>query len=181
VRAPVGGTILEQEVSSGQVIASATSSASGGTSLLKMRTSAASAASAGGESDVGNVRVGQPASVTVEAFPQRTFQGLVEKIEPQAVVQQSVTMFPVLISISNEAGLLLPGMNGEVSMLVDQRSQVLAVPVDAVRSVRELPSVASALGISVDTLRAQVDRQVQARASRRWPRASSGPSPPARA
>ena len=54
------------------------------------------------------------------------------------MVQQSVTMFPVLISISNEQGLLLPGMNGEVTMLVDERDDVLAVPLDAVRSVREL-------------------------------------------
>src|SRR2546428_3730077 len=90
------------------------------------------------ESDIGKVRPGQEATVLADAYPQRTFQGLVEKIEPQAVVQQSVTMFPVLVSISNEAGLLLPGMNGEVSMLVDQRSQVLAGPGDARPSVREL-------------------------------------------
>ena len=46
-----------------------------------------------------------------------------EKIEPQAVVQQSVTMFPVLVTLQNLEGLLKPGMNGETSVLVDQRDE----------------------------------------------------------
>jgi len=90
--------------------------------------------------------------VQVDAYPQRPFRGMVEKIEPQAVVQQSVTMFPVLVSISNEDGVLLPGMNGEVTVVVDQRNDAVAVPLDAVRTVRELPAVAKALGLNADSL-----------------------------
>jgi len=168
VRAPVAGTVLEQVVTAGQVISSATSSVSGGTSLLKMADlSRIRLRALVSETDIGGVRPGQAATVTVDAFPQRPFQGQVEKIEPQAVVQQSVTMFPVLISISNEDGLLLPGMNGEVSMLVDQRMGALAVPLDAVRSARELPAVAAALGMNLDSLLAQVQRQQEARRSMR--------------
>jgi HlyD family secretion protein len=164
VRAPVAGTVLEKLVSAGQVISSATSSVSGGTSLLKMADlSRIRLRALVSETDIGSVRPGQPATVTVDAFPQRPFQGEVEKIEPQAVVQQSITMFPVLISISNEGGLLLPGMNGQVSMLVDQREGALAVPIDAVRTGRELPAVAAALGMNVDSLRAQLQRQQEAR------------------
>jgi len=171
VRAPIAGTVLEQPVTNGTVISSATSSASGGTTLLKMadlgkvrmRTMV-------GETDIGNVRPGQTATVTVDAFPNRTFDGQVEKIEPQAVVDQSVTNFPVLISVSNESGVLLPGMNGEVSMLVDERDQVPAIPVDAVRSVRELPVVAQALGLDSDKVKAQVDAQMKDMAARRTAR-----------
>ena len=175
VRAPVEGTVLSQSVTAGQVISSATSSASGGTSLLTMadlRSIRMRALVA--ETDVGSLRPGESATVTVDAFPQRPFQGQVEKIEPQSVVQQSVTMFPVLISISNEEGLLLPGMNGEVSMLVDQRQNALAVPVDAVRSVRELPAVAAALGMDPDSLRAEVQRQQDARMRARAARTGFG-------
>src|SRR5437016_344413 len=75
-------------------------------------------------------------------------------------------MFPVLISIANEQRLLLPGMNGEVSMLIAERDGVLAVPLDAVRSVRELPAVALALGMPADSIVADVRRQIEARASR---------------
>ena len=56
----------------------------------------------------------KPANVTVDAYPDRRFSGVVEKIEPQAVVQQNVTMFPVLVNLDNSEGLLKPGMNGEV-------------------------------------------------------------------
>jgi HlyD family secretion protein len=169
VRAPVAGTVLEQLVTAGQVIASATTSVSGGTALLhmadlrriRMRVLVA-------ESDIGRVQPGQAATVTVDAFPDRPFAGQVEKIEPQAVIQQSVTMFPVLVSIPNEGGLLLPGMNGEVSMLIDERQNVVAVPVDAVRSVREIPALASALDMNPDSLKAQIERQIAARMRERF-------------
>ena len=175
VRAPIEGTVLDQAVSSGQVISSATSSASGGTTLLHMADLAKIRLRAlVGETDIGNVQPGQTATVTVDAFPQRTFTGRVEKIEPQAVVQQSVTMFPVLISIANESHLLLPGMNGEVSMLVDQREGVPAIPVDAVRSAREMPVVAVALGLDPTKVRAQVDVQMKARAAARLGSSDSG-------
>lgn len=174
VRAPISGTVLDQAVSSGQVISSATSSASGGTTLLHMADLAKIRLRAlVGETDIGNVRPGQMATVTVDAFPQRTVTGRVEKIEPQAVVQQSVTMFPVLISVSNESRVLLPGMNGEVSMLVDRREDIPAIPVDAVRSAREMPVVAAALGLDAARVRAQVEAQMRARASERAARFGS--------
>ena len=47
---------------------------------------------------------GQTATVTVDAYPDRRFVGIVEKIEPQAVVQQSVTMFPVLVTLAEPRG-----------------------------------------------------------------------------
>src|SRR5258705_9737206 len=110
VRAPIAGTVLAQPVAVGQVIASATSSVSGGTTLLQMADlSRIRMRAMVAETDIGSVRAGQTATVTVDAFPQRPFTATVEKIEPQAVVTQSVTNFPVLISISNEQGLLLPG------------------------------------------------------------------------
>ncbi|HEY6866858.1 MAG TPA: efflux RND transporter periplasmic adaptor subunit, partial [Candidatus Eisenbacteria bacterium] len=99
VRAPVTGTVLSQSVTAGQVISSATSSASGGTSLLTMADlSSIRMRALVSETDIGSLRPGETATVTVDAFPQRPFPGRVEKIEPQSVVQQSVTMFPVLIS-----------------------------------------------------------------------------------
>jgi HlyD family secretion protein len=174
VRAPIAGTVLSQPVTSGQVISSATSSASGGTTLLTMADlSKVRMRALVGETDIGNVKPGQEATVTVDAFPQRTFVGRVEKIEPQAVVVQSVTNFPVLVSVSNENGILLPGMNGEVSMLVDRRSNVPAIPVDAVRSVRELPVVAAALDLDPAKAKAQVDAQMKAKAAERAARFGS--------
>ena len=160
VRAPVAGTVIAKPVSLGQVITSATSSASGGTTILNMADlSKVRMRALVNETDIGQVQPGQQATVTVDAFPNRRFRGVVEKVEPQAVVQQSVTMFPVLISLDNSDGALLPGMNGQVSMLVTQKTGVVAIPADAARTMRELPAAAQALGLNVDTVRAKMQTQ----------------------
>ena len=163
VRAPVAGTIIEKLVSLGQVISSATGSVSGGTTLLKMADlNSVRVRALVNETDIGNVRSGQTARVTVDAYPDRPFTGVVEKIEPQAVVQQSVTMFPVLVTIQNREGLLKPGMNGEVAVLIDRRENVLAVPNDAVRAPREVAAAATALGLDPEKVQEQVRAQFAA-------------------
>src|SRR5688572_24534858 len=155
VRAPVSGTVIEKPVSMGQVIASGTGTAGGGTTILRMADlTKVRVRTLVNETDIGKVRAGLPASVTVDAFPDRPFMGTVEKIEPQATIQQAVTMFPVLVSIDNVAGLLMPGMNGEVSIEVERRDNALAVLNDAVRSPNEVVSVATMLGLNADSVRA---------------------------
>lgn len=161
VRAPVAGTVIEKTVSLGQVITSATSAFGGGTTLLKMADlSKVRMRALFNETDIGSVQAGQQATVTVDAYPDRPFRGIVEKIEPQAVVQQSVTMFPVLINLANLEGLLKPGMNGEASVLVDRRENALAVPNDAVRTTREAPMLARTLGLDQDSVSAQIQAQM---------------------
>ena len=163
VRAPVGGTIIEKPVSLGQVIASATNSASGGTILLKMADlTRVRVRALFNETDIGAVVPGQPATVTVDAYPDRPFGGIVEKIEPSAVIQSSVTMFPVLVTLDNREGLLKPGMNGEVTVLVERREDVLAVPNDAVRQTREARATAQLVGLDPDSVEAAVREQMQA-------------------
>lgn len=160
VVAPVAGTIIEKPVALGQVIASATGSVSGGTTLLRMADlSKVRMRALVNETDIGSVRAGQEARVTVDAYPDRPFNGAVEKIEPQAVVQQSVTMFPVIVSLDNKDGFLKPGMNGEVSLLVDRRENVLAVANDAVRTLREAGLAAGILKLDPDSVAAQVQAQ----------------------
>ena len=163
VSAPVAGTIIEKPVSLGQVIASATNSASGGTILLKMADlTKVRVRALFNETDIGAVVPGQPATVTVDAYPDRPFGGTVEKIEPSAVVQSSVTMFPVLVTLDNREGLLKPGMNGEVTVLVERREDVLSVPNDAVRQTREAAATAKLVGLDPDSVVAAVQEQMRA-------------------
>ena len=160
VTAPVAGTVIEKTVSLGQVITSATGAFGGGTTLLKMADlSRVRVRALFNETDIGQVLPSQPTTVVVDAYPDRRFAGMVEKIEPQAVVQQGVTMFPVLITLDNREGLLKPGMNGEVSVLIDQRVNVLAVPNDAVRNTREAVATAPLLGLDPDSVQAQLRAQ----------------------
>jgi HlyD family secretion protein len=149
VRAPTTGTIIEQDIERGTVIASATSNVSGGTTLLKMANlDLVQVNTLVDETDVGKIEPGQDATITVDAYPNRTFEGTVLKIEPQAQTQQNVTVFPVLVRIHNESGLLRPGMNTEVEIHVGQRDSVLAVPNAALRTQRDVGSAAQVLGLS---------------------------------
>ena len=167
VRAPSNGTIIEKPVSEGMVISSATSSASGGTTILKMAdlTKVRMRAFVN-ETDIGSVQSGQSAVVTVDAFPNRRFVGLVEQVEPEAVVQSSVTMFPVLVSLNNFDGALKPGMNGQVTMDIAHHDNVLAVPSDAIRNSRDASTVAPVLGVPADSIKAAVAAGRAARGSR---------------
>lgn len=164
VTAPVAGTVIERTVSQGMVITSATGSLGAGTTLLKMADlSRVRMRAQFNETDIGQIRAGQPAVVIVDAYPDRRFNGLVEKIEPQAVVQQGVTMFPVLVTLSNADGALKPGMNGEVQVQIEQRLNVLAVPNDAVKNAREAVATAPLLGLNPDSVQAQLRVQFQSR------------------
>ena len=166
VVAPLSGTIIERPVSEGMVIASATgNSASGGTTLLKMADlSRVQMRVLVNETDIGNIRSGLSTRVVVDAYPERPFAGVVEKIEPQAIIQQSVTMFPVIVSLQNNEGYLKPGMNGEVSINIEQKVQVVAVPNDAVKTLREAAQAAKLVGLDPDTVQAFV-RAEQAKMS----------------
>ena len=157
VTAPVMGTIIDKPVALGQVIQSGTSTAGGGTTIVKMADlTKVRARALVNETDIGAVRAGLEATVTVDAFPDRQFRGTVEKIEPQAIVQQNVTMFPVLISLDNRERLLMPGMNGEVAIVSERREEVIAVPNEAIRSVREAAQAATILGLNPDSVQSQL-------------------------
>ena len=110
IRAPIAGTILERTIEPGLIIASATSNVSGGTTLFKMADlSEMQVRAKVDETDIGQIQPGMKARVSMEAYPGRTFIGDVVKIEPQAVVEQNVTLFPVLIQLENSEGLLQAG------------------------------------------------------------------------
>jgi len=159
IRAPVAGTIIEKRVEKGQVISSPTTDVGGGTLLLKMADLAqVQVRVLVDETDIGKIRAGMPATVSVSAYPNQPFAGAVLKVEPQAVVEQNVTLFGVLVSIDNRERLLKPGMNSEVTITVARSDDVLTVPVAALRTDRDLAITAQILGVSEDALRAQLSR-----------------------
>jgi HlyD family secretion protein len=158
IRAPVGGTIIEKKVEKGQVISSPTQDVGGGTLLLKMADLARVQVRVSvDETDIGKIRPGQVADVSVSAYPNQPFMGEVLKVEPQAVVEQNVTLFGVLVSIDNRLGLLKPGMNAEVTISIAKAEQVLTVPVAALRTQRDLRTTAGILGLDEATLRADLE------------------------
>jgi len=154
IRAPISGTIIQKPVEKGQVISSPTQDFSGGSLLLAMADlSAVQIRTLVDETDIGKVRPGMSAIVSVAAYPNQPFPGEVVKIEPQAVLDQNVTMFAVLVSINNPDGLLMPGMNAEVDVLIARSEDVLTVPIMALRTERDVESTAAILNVATDDVR----------------------------
>jgi HlyD family secretion protein len=155
IRAPIDGVIIRKDVEAGQIIQSASQNISGGTTVfvmadlgqMQVRTLVS-------ETDLGKIEPGMSARVSVEAFPGRIFQGRVTKIEPQAVVEQNVTMFPVLVHLDNADGALKPGMNAEVVVEVARRDNALTIPNAAVVSMRDAAAAGALFGLSEDQMRA---------------------------
>ena len=148
VRAPITGTIISKSVERGQVISSPTSDVGGGTVLLKMADlNLVQVRTLVDETDIGKIRAGLRATVTVGSYPNQPFEGSVLKIEPLAETVQNVTMFAVQVRIENRNGLLKPGMNADVEVHIGQRDSVLAVPNAALRTPRDVNSAATVLGI----------------------------------
>jgi HlyD family secretion protein len=109
------------------------------------------------ETDLGKIAPGMPARISVASYPGRRFAGTIEKIEPQAVVEQNVTLFPVLIALANEEGLLRPGMNVDARFEVARRDDVLTVPVTALRTERDVDTTATITGLDPAAIRATLE------------------------
>jgi len=153
IRAPMAGTILEKNVEEGQVIQSSSQNVSSGTTLLVMadldviqvRTFVT-------ERDLGEIMEGMTTSVRVDAYPDRTFVGVVDQIEPQAVVQQNVTLFPLIVRLDNSSRLLRPGMNTTVEIQTGEARGVLLIPNSSVVLPQDAEPAALALGLDADAV-----------------------------
>jgi HlyD family secretion protein len=157
LRAPITGTIIEKLVEEGQVISSPIMDVGGGTLMLKMADlTTVQVRTLVDETDIGKISPGQPAEVKVTAYPNQPFRGQVQKVEPQALADQTVTTFAVRIVLENRNGLLKPGMNAEVSILVTERKGVVAVPTGALRTDRDLKTSAGLVGLDEATAAAQL-------------------------
>jgi RND family efflux transporter MFP subunit len=157
VRAPSAGVILSRAVEVGSVIASASRDVGGGAILLRMASlDMVEVRSLVDESDIGRIKPGLPARIRVDAFPNRHFEGEVLRIGAEAVLEQNVTTFPVLVRIRNRERLLKPGMNADVDVRISELENTLAVPNSALRDRSDVASASDLVGVPADSLEAQL-------------------------
>jgi macrolide-specific efflux system membrane fusion protein len=89
------------------------------------------------EVDIGKVHEGQKVVFTVDSYPAREFEGKVAAIYPKAVIQENVVNYDVVIDIASPYdGLLKPDMTASVTIMLEARPNVLAIPVEAVKRER---------------------------------------------
>ena len=158
VNAPITGTVIEKLVERGQVISSPVTDVGEGTVLMRMADlSQVQVEALVNELDIGLVASGQAVLVRAAAYPDATFSGRVVKIEPQAVAEQAVTLFPVVMALENDNGLLRPGMNATVEIFIEERDDVVTVPTAALRTAGDIEVTARLLGMNADDLRSAVE------------------------
>ncbi len=157
VRSPIDGTVVERDIEAGQIVTS-TREVTGGTLLMRRADlSEVQVRTMVDETDIGSIETNLPAEITVEAYPDRTFRGTVLKVEPQAVVDQSVTMFAVLTRIVNDESLLRPGMNSDVEIVIGRREETLTLDNGGVKTPGEARQLVEALGLDPSLLEQRVE------------------------
>ena len=131
IRSPVSGVVVDRVVDLGQTVAASFQTPvliKIAQDLSEMRIDTSFA-----EADIGNLREGQKARFTVDAFPNRNFTGEVQQIRLNPSNQQNVVTYNVRITVANPEQVLLPGMTAYVNIAVAKRENVLTVPNAALR------------------------------------------------
>jgi HlyD family secretion protein len=128
---PVDGTVVSRNITIGQTVAASFQTPTLfliAQDLTKMQVDTNVS-----ETDVGNAKVGQKASFTVEAFPGRTFWGTVSQVREAPITVQNVVTYDVVVSVDNPDFALLPGMTANTRIITDERDDVVRVPLKALR------------------------------------------------
>jgi HlyD family secretion protein len=129
--APIDGTVISRTVDVGQTVAASLQAPELfkiAQDLRRIRIE-----SQVNEADVGQVQQGNPATFTVDAYPDRTFQGKVTQVRLAATELQNVITYTVIVEASNEDRKLFPGMTANVQIEVSKKNSALRVPNDALR------------------------------------------------
>lgn len=130
IRAPIDGIVIGKPVPAGQTVAPGISTPMvlmtvADMSKMQIETQV-------DESDIGKVTTGQQVDFTVDAYPNRTFTGIVSNISHKANIQQNVVYYPVMIDVDEAAGLK-PTMTARVTIHVGEVKKALLVPLTAVK------------------------------------------------
>jgi HlyD family secretion protein len=151
IRAPIDGTVLSVDVERGSIVSSGMTSANGGTVLMTIADLGdLRVIGAIDEAQVGRVEAGQRVVARVDAYPDRTFAGTVERVARLGRNESSVVTFDVEITIEDEHGhLLRSGMSADVDIVIAEHADALLIPLTAVRTVGGRQTVTKPDGTTV--------------------------------
>ncbi|MGZ5526897.1 MAG: efflux RND transporter periplasmic adaptor subunit [Methylomonas sp.] len=131
IKSPVSGVVVSRNVDIGQTVAASFQTPTLFTiaqDLKRMQIDTSVA-----EADVGGIRLNQDVNFTVDAFPDRVFQGKVFRIRLDSKVLQNVVTYDVVISVDNPEEILLPGMTAFVNIVIDEKNDILKLPLAALK------------------------------------------------
>jgi HlyD family secretion protein len=131
IRSPIDGVIIKRDVNPGQTVAVSLEAKM----LFNIANDLREMEVHGkiDEADIGQVKPGQKVTFTVDAHPNRTFDGRVRQVRMAHEVVQNVVTYTVVISAPNPEQLLFPGMTANLRILIDETNDTLKIPNQALR------------------------------------------------
>ena len=134
--APRDGVVLQKLVEEGTIIASGSAfSSGGGQSIVQLGDlTRVYVDAAVDETDISNVRVGQPVKVTMDSLPDTDIRGVVQRIEPRGTTDQNITTIKTRIELTTKDVNLRAGLNAECEFIVAEKKDVLIVPSRAIKN-----------------------------------------------
>lgn len=153
---PIDGVVVDRQYDVGQTVAAsfqAPTLFSIAQDLTKMQVQADV-----DQSDIGRVQVGQPSRFTVDAYPEEEFRGRIAQIRLNALVNQNVVSYPVMIEVPNPQGRLRPKMTANVTIEVARVENVIRVPNAALRFKPEAPKDDKSSSVSSSSAVPNTDR-----------------------
>jgi HlyD family secretion protein len=138
IRSPISGVVLDRKVEPGQTVAASFQTPvlfSIAEDLKRMELRVAV-----DEADVGQVRVAQPATFGVDAFPRRTFNATVAQIRQAPKTVEGVVTYETVLLVDNSDLALMPGMTATALIIVNSFENILLVPNAALRFSPPAPS-----------------------------------------
>ncbi|MFI5372802.1 MAG: efflux RND transporter periplasmic adaptor subunit, partial [Candidatus Eisenbacteria bacterium] len=123
IRAPIDGVVISRAIDVGQTVAASLQAPKLfviANNLTEMQVETKI-----DEADIGRIHPGLPVSFTVDAFPDRTFDGRVAQVRLEPIVDQNVVTYTTVIRTRNPQLRLRPGMTANVSVMVASRDSVL--------------------------------------------------------
>jgi HlyD family secretion protein len=131
IYSPIDGQVVARQYDIGQTVAASFSAPTLFTiakDLTKMQVQADV-----DQSDIGQIKVGEPVRFTVDAYPDQTFRGQISQVRLNATVTQNVITYPVIIEVPNPDFKLRPSMTANVTIQVATVRDTLRVPNSALR------------------------------------------------
>lgn len=125
IKSPVSGIVISRNVDVGQTVAASLQAPvlfqiAEDLENMQIETSIS-------EADIGMIKIGQEVEFIVDSFPERDFRGTIKQIRLNPKTEQNVVTYNVIISINNRDKILLPGMTAYVSIIINERENVLKI------------------------------------------------------
>lgn len=134
VVAPMSGVVIKKGVELGETVTSGVSSFNAGTVLFTVADLKSLIIRVNlNEVDIAKVHVGQPARITLDAYPQKVFTGKVSFVAPSAELVEKIKVFKIEISLDELSEAFKTGMSANVEILGEKREKAVSIPLEALQ------------------------------------------------